>query len=109
MYLELLIVTRGLLLFASLHAAKEEIEKRSQRRKTVADKVLEKVMQSIDARWDKHLDKNLHAAGFWFNPASQCNDSLISKYHVNTSGVVGVIERTMLEKIQICRLLWHQR
>ena len=93
MYLELLIVTRGLLLFASLHAAKEEIEKRSQRRKTVADKVLEKVMQSIDARWDKHLDKNLHAAGFWFNPASQCNDSLISKYHFTISGVIDVIER----------------
>ena len=50
-------------------------------------------LEYIDARWDKHFDKNLHAAGFWFNPNNQYNDELREKYNFTTSGVLDVIEK----------------
>jgi hypothetical protein len=47
----------------------------------------------MDARWDKHFDKNLHAAGFWFNPNNQYDPDLMAKYNFTTSGVLDVIEK----------------
>jgi hypothetical protein len=76
-------------LFAAFHAARAEIEKRFQRKKEFVKPFLE----CINARWDKHLDKNLHAAGFWFNPNNQYNPELREKYKFTTSGVLDVIEK----------------
>jgi len=76
-------------LFGGFHAAKEEIEKRFQRKKEFVKPFLE----YMDARWDKHFDKNLHAAGFWFNPNNQYNPQLREKYKFTTSGVLDVIEK----------------
>jgi len=76
-------------LFAGFHAARDEIEKRFQRKKEFVKPFLE----YMDARWDKHFDKNLHAAGFWFNPNNQYNPQLREKYKFATSGVLDVIER----------------
>jgi hypothetical protein len=59
-------------LFAAFHAARAEIEKRFQRKK----EFVKPFLKCINARWDKHFDKNLHAAGFWFNPNNQYNPEL---------------------------------
>ena len=64
-----------LYLFGAFHAAREEIVKRFQRKKG---------LEYMDARWDKHFDKNLHAAGFWFNPNNQYNTELRDKYSFTT-------------------------
>ena len=69
--------------------SRDEIVKRFQRKKELAKPFLE----YIDARWDKHFDKNLHAAGFWFNPNNQYNIELREKYKFTTFGVLDVIER----------------
>nr|XP_034570652.1 uncharacterized protein LOC117835402 [Setaria viridis] len=76
-------------LFAAFHASREKIEKRFQRKKDLVKPFLE----YIDARWDKHFDKNIHAAGFWFNPNNQYNDQLREKYSFTTSGVLDIIEK----------------
>ncbi|CAO2171413.1 unnamed protein product [Urochloa humidicola] len=76
-------------LFAAFHASRDEIAKRFQRKKSLVRPFLE----YIDARWDKHFDKNLHAAGFWFNPNNQYNEELREKYNFTTSGVLDVIEK----------------
>jgi hypothetical protein len=76
-------------LFGVFHAAREEIVKRFQRKKDLAKPFLE----YMDARWDKHFDKNLHAAGFWFNPNNQYDPELREKYNFTTSGVLDVIEK----------------
>jgi len=76
-------------LFGAFHAAREEIVKRFQRKKDLVKPFLE----YMDARWDKHFDKNLHAAGFWFNPNNQYNVELRDKYNFTTSGVLDVIEK----------------
>ncbi|XP_039803646.1 uncharacterized protein LOC120667686 [Panicum virgatum] len=76
-------------LFGAFHAAREEIVKRFQRKKDLVKPFLE----YMDARWDKHFDKNLHAAGFWFNPNNQYNTELRDKYSFTTSGVLDVIEK----------------
>ena len=76
-------------LFAAFHASRDEIVKRFQRKK----KFVRPFLEYIDAWWDKHFDKNLHAAGFWFNPNNQYNDELREKYNFTTSGVLDVIEK----------------
>ncbi|KAJ1272699.1 hypothetical protein BS78_06G222800 [Paspalum vaginatum] len=76
-------------LFAAFHASREEIVKRFQRKK----EFVKPFLSYIDARWDRHFDKNLHAAGFWFNPNNQYNDELREKYNFTTSGVLDVIEK----------------
>lgn len=77
-------------LFGALHCAIDEIKKRFQRKKKAFQ---QPVLKVIEERWDKHLNKNLHAAGFWFNPINQYDEELMSKYHTTTSGVIDVIER----------------
>jgi hypothetical protein len=76
--------------FGALHCAVEEIEKRFQKKKRA---IQQPVLKAIEESWDKHLNKNLHAAGFWFNPTNQYDKELMSKYHTTTSGVIDVIER----------------
>jgi hypothetical protein len=56
-------------LFAAFHASRDEIVKRKE-------ELVKPFLDYIDARWDSHFDKNLHAAGFWFNPNNQYNDEL---------------------------------
>ena len=76
-------------LFGAFHSARKEIVKRFQRKKDFVKPFIE----YMDARWDKHFDKNLHAAGFWFNPNNQYNAEIRDKYNVTTSGVLDVIEK----------------
>lgn len=77
-------------LFGALHCAIEEIEKRFQRKKKA---IQQNIVNAIEARWDKHINKNLHVAGFWFNPINQYDEELMSKYHTTTFGVLDCIER----------------
>ena len=77
-------------LFAAFHASRDEIVKRFERKKK---EFVRSFLEYIDAWWDKHFDKNLHAAGFWFNPNNQYNDELREKYNFTTSGVLDVIEK----------------
>jgi hypothetical protein len=72
-------------ILGALHCAVEEIEKRFQKKKRA---IQQPVLKAIEERWDKHLNKNLHAAGFWFNPTNQYDEELMSKYHTTTSGVI---------------------
>ncbi|XP_071905990.1 uncharacterized protein [Coffea arabica] len=43
--------------------------------------------------WDSQLHKNLHAAGYWLNPAYQYNSLDLEKHRHATSGLLDVIER----------------
>ena len=47
----------------------------------------------LETRWDNQLMKNLHAAGFWFNPSYQYNPSEMAKHRQTTSGLLDVIEK----------------
>ncbi|CAN6305466.1 unnamed protein product [Urochloa humidicola] len=76
-------------LFGAFQSSREEIVKRFQRKKDLVKPFLE----YMDKRWDKHFDKNLHAAGFWFNPNNQYKTELREKYKSTTSGVLDVIEK----------------
>ena len=76
-------------LFGAFHASREEIVKRFQRKK----ELVKPFLKYIDARWDRHFDKNLHAAGFWFNPNNQYDNDLREKYNFTTSRVLDVIEK----------------
>jgi hypothetical protein len=75
-------------IFAAFHASRDEIVRRFQRKELVRP-----YLEYIDARWDKHFDKNLHAAGFWLNPNNQYNEESRDKYNFTTSGVLDVIEK----------------
>lgn len=77
-------------IFGALHCAVEEIEKRFKKNKRA---IQQPVLKAIEERWDKRLNKNLHAAGFWFNPINQYDEELMEKYNTTTSGVIDVIER----------------
>jgi hypothetical protein len=76
-------------LFAAFHASRDEIVKRFQRKREFVRPFLE----YIDARLQKHFDKNLHAASFWFNPNNKYNDELREKYNFTTYEVLDVIEK----------------
>lgn len=76
-------------LFGAIHAAKEEISKRFLRKKKVAQPFLD----IINLRWDNQLSRDLHAAGYWFNPSNQYNNAEMSKHRKTISGVHDVIER----------------
>ncbi|KAF7826300.1 uncharacterized protein G2W53_017464 [Senna tora] len=76
-------------LYAPFQKAREEMIKRFQRRK----RVIEPYLKIIDRRWDKQLYKNLHAAGFWFNPSYHYDTNEMEKHKSVISGVLDVIER----------------
>ena len=50
-------------------------------------------MSIIDSRWDNQLHKNVHATGFWLNPACQYNSTELGKHRYTTSGLLDVIEK----------------
>ncbi|MCI37444.1 hypothetical protein A2U01_0058668, partial [Trifolium medium] len=55
-------------------------------------KKVEPYLNIIDKRWDSQLRKNLHAAGFWLNPACRYDDAEFAKHESTTSGLLDVIE-----------------
>ncbi|XP_071921395.1 uncharacterized protein [Coffea arabica] len=75
-------------LYAAMHRAREELWRRFTRKKKAVDPYL----RIIDSRWDSQLHKNLHAAGYWLNPAYQYNSLDLEKHRHATSGLLDVIE-----------------
>lgn len=59
-------------------------------------KKVEPYLEILDKRWDSQLRKNLHAVGFWLNPASRFNVEEFEKYKSTTPGLLDVIERYSL-------------
>ncbi|XLR10281.1 hypothetical protein S83_038219, partial [Arachis hypogaea] len=76
-------------LYQAIYKAREEMVKRFQKRKRVVDPYL----KILDSRWDSQLKRNLHAAGYWLNPAFQFNAVEFEKHKQTTSGLLDVIER----------------
>ncbi|XP_072076791.1 uncharacterized protein [Arachis hypogaea] len=76
-------------LYQAFYKAREEKVKRFQRRK----KIVEPYLKILDTRWDSQLKKNLHAAGYWLNPAFLFNANEFEKHKQTTSGLVDVIEK----------------
>ena len=56
-------------------------------------KKVEPYLKILDNRWDSQLHKNLHAAGYWLNPACRFNVEEFEKHKATTSGLLDVIER----------------
>ncbi|KAL4294292.1 hypothetical protein AHAS_Ahas18G0213500 [Arachis hypogaea] len=69
-----------------LDEVREEMVKRFQRRK----KIVEPYLKILDTHGDSQLCKNLHAAGYWLNPAFRFN---AEKHKQSTSGLLDVIEK----------------
>ncbi|XP_031374203.1 uncharacterized protein LOC116188886 [Punica granatum] len=80
--------TMGFLLEA-MYKAREEMLKRFNKRK----KKIEPYINILDARWDRQLHKNLHAAGYWLNPKYQYDLTEMEKNRGTVSGLLDVIER----------------
>ena len=76
-------------LYAAMHKAREELLKRFAKRKKRVDTYL----NIIVSRWDNQLHKNVHAAGFWLNPAYQYDSTELEKHRYTTSGLLDVIEK----------------
>ncbi|XP_027156260.1 uncharacterized protein LOC113757051 [Coffea eugenioides] len=76
-------------LYAAMHRAREELLRRFSRKKKIVDPFL----KIIDSKWDSQLHKNLHAAGYWLNPAYQYNSLDLEKHRHITSGLLDVIEK----------------
>ncbi|XP_019430823.1 PREDICTED: uncharacterized protein LOC109338133 [Lupinus angustifolius] len=76
-------------LYQAFYKAREEMVKRFQRNK----KKVEPYLNIIDSRWDSQLRKNLHAAGYWLNPACRFNFVEFEKHKSTISGLLDVIER----------------
>lgn len=75
-------------LYQAFFKAREEMIKRFRRNK----KKVEPYLQIIDTRWDFQLRKNIHAAGYWLNPAYHYIAEELDKHNNTTSGVLDVIE-----------------
>ncbi|XP_057761024.1 uncharacterized protein LOC130981445 [Arachis stenosperma] len=76
-------------LYQAIYKAKEEMVKRFQKRKKVADPYL----KILDTRWDAQLKKNLHAAGYWLNRAFRFNAEEFEKHRQTTPGLFDVIDK----------------
>ncbi|XP_016177910.1 uncharacterized protein LOC107620230 [Arachis ipaensis] len=76
-------------LYQAFYKAREEMVKRFQLRK----KIVEPYLKILDIRWDSQLKKNLHAAGYWLNPAFRFNADEFKKHKQITSGLLDVIEK----------------
>ncbi|XP_058732906.1 uncharacterized protein LOC131604488 [Vicia villosa] len=77
------------ILYKSIVKARKEMVRRFQRNKKKVDPYL----KILDKRWDSQLRKNLHAAGYWLNPACRYNDVEFEKHASITSGLLDVIEK----------------
>nr|XP_025664895.1 uncharacterized protein LOC112763443 [Arachis hypogaea] len=76
-------------LYQAFNMAREEMVKRFRRRK----KIVEPYLKILDTRWDSQLKRNLHAAGYWLNPAFRFNAAEFEKHMQTTSGLLDVIEK----------------
>nr|XP_025652327.1 uncharacterized protein LOC112748323 [Arachis hypogaea] len=76
-------------LYQAIYKAREEMVRRFQKRKKVVDPYL----KILDTRWDAQLKKNLHAAGYWLNPAFRFNAGEFEKHKETISGLLDVIEK----------------
>ena len=76
-------------LYQAIYKAREEMVRRFQRNK----KKVEPYLSILDNRWDSQLRKNLHAAGYWLNPACRFNATEFEKHKSTTSGLLDVIEK----------------
>ncbi|PKI44254.1 hypothetical protein CRG98_035328 [Punica granatum] len=76
-------------LLEAMYKAREEMLKRFNKRK----KKIESYINILDARWDRQLHKNLHAAGYWLNPKYHYDLTEMEKNRGTVSGLLDVIER----------------
>ncbi|KAL1291420.1 hypothetical protein AAHE18_20G199500 [Arachis hypogaea] len=76
-------------LYQTMYKAREDMVKRFQKRK----RVVEPYLKILDSRWDSQLKRNLHAAGYWLNPAFRFNSAEFDKHKEIISGLLDVIER----------------
>nr|XP_025608049.1 uncharacterized protein LOC112701517 [Arachis hypogaea] len=76
-------------LYQAFNMAREEMVKRFRRRK----KIVEPYLNILDTCWDSQLKKNLHAIGYWLNPAFRFNAAEFEKHKQTTSGLLDVIEK----------------
>ncbi|XP_016164627.1 uncharacterized protein LOC107607163 [Arachis ipaensis] len=76
-------------LYQAIYKARGEMVKRFQKRKKVVDPYL----KILDTCWDAQLKKNLHAAGYWLNPAFRFNAEEFEKHRQTTSDLLDVIEK----------------
>ncbi|XP_057760265.1 uncharacterized protein LOC130980622 [Arachis stenosperma] len=76
-------------LYQAMYKAREDMVKRFQKRK----RVVEPYLKILDSRWDLQLKRNLHAAGYWLNPAFRFNYAEFDKHKDTISGLLDVIER----------------
>ncbi|KAL4374287.1 hypothetical protein AHAS_Ahas05G0166700 [Arachis hypogaea] len=76
-------------LYQAIYKAREEMVRRFQKRK----KVVNPYLKILDTRWDAQLKKNLHATGYWLNPAFRFNAEEFEKHKETISGLLDVIEK----------------
>ncbi|XLR40515.1 hypothetical protein S83_025175, partial [Arachis hypogaea] len=76
-------------LYQAMYKAREDMVKRFQKRK----RVVEPYLKILDSRWDLQLKRNLHAAGYWLNPAFRFNFAEFDKHKDTIHGLLDVIER----------------
>ncbi|XP_057734634.1 uncharacterized protein LOC130950101 [Arachis stenosperma] len=76
-------------LYQAIYKAREEMVRRFQKRKKVVDPYL----KILDTCWDAQLKRNLHAAGYWLNPAFRFNAGEFENHKETISGLLDVIEK----------------
>lgn len=88
-------------LYQAIHMARAEMVKRFQRNK----KKVEPYLKILDQRWDSQLSKNLHAAGYWLNPACRYNEIRYDAHRDTISGLFDVIEKYSHGNLELRRKL----
>ncbi|KAK1440659.1 hypothetical protein QVD17_06488 [Tagetes erecta] len=64
----------------------------------------------IDARWDKMLRRNLHAAAYWLNPAFQYDTNNVEEKRLAFKGVLDMFEeKTNLDPLKLTSQLYQFR
>ncbi|XP_057429097.1 uncharacterized protein LOC130722400 [Lotus japonicus] len=92
--------------YQAFYKAREEIVKRFQTNK----KKVEPYLNIIDGRWDSRLRKNLHAAGYWLNPACRFNVEDYEKHKNTITCLYDVIEKYSCGDPDLeCKLLSETR
>lgn len=76
-------------LFAAIHNVREDMIKRFGRNRNIVKSFID----IIDSRWDRQLHKNLHYAGFWFNPEYNYNVEMMEKHFSYHWAILNVIEK----------------
>ncbi|XP_052111648.1 uncharacterized protein LOC107470826 [Arachis duranensis] len=76
-------------LYQAMYKAREDMVKKFQKRK----RVVEPYLKILDSRWDLQFKRNLHAVGYWLNPAFRFNYAEFDKHKETISGLLDVIEK----------------